>query len=333
MANAIITQKGAATTGKKEAAKGLQQLADTYRLSNQVEGKSIKTVTWYHEMLQAFIRYLESRHIAASLPAFNIDTVRNYILYLQQKHRFQGHATIAAKASVLSPRTVQCHVQVLRAFSSWLLREGYTTANRLQNLKLPKAPHLIIEPLTPEEIEIIMQIATDSRMGERNRTIIMLALDSGLRAGEIAGIRLGQVNLQAGLVKVMGKGSKERIVPIGKVVQAALWHYINRVRPATADSGLDNLFLNSSGQPLTVNGIKLLFSGLAERSGIRRLHAHLCRHTFATSYLTNGGDIFSLRGILGHTTFEMVNNYLHLTTAQITEQHHKYSPMDRLQGK
>ncbi len=72
---------------------------------------------------------------------------------------------------------------------------------------------------------------------------------------------------------------------------------------------------------------------LAKTSGVPRLHAHLCRHTFATNYLMNGGDIFSLREILGHTTFEMVNHYLHFTKSQITAQHHKFSPMDKLRGE
>jgi site-specific recombinase XerD len=76
-----------------------------------------------------------------------------------------------------------------------------------------------------------------------------------------------------------------------------------------------------------------MFSRLAKTSGVKRLHAHLCRHTFATNYLLNGGDIFSLKEILGHSTFEMVNHYLYFTSSQLTAQHHKYSPMDKLLGK
>jgi integrase/recombinase XerC/integrase/recombinase XerD len=84
---------------------------------------------------------------------------------------------------------------------------------------------------------------------------------------------------------------------------------------------------------MSVNALKLMFDRLRKSSKINRLHAHLCRHTFATRYLLNGGDVFSLKEILGHTTLDMVNAYLHFTTAQITVQHHKYSPMDRLKGK
>ncbi|MFC1926675.1 tyrosine-type recombinase/integrase, partial [Chloroflexota bacterium] len=131
----------------------------------------------------------------------------------------------------------------------------------------------------------------------------------------------------------MGKGSKERIVPIGKVVQRTLWQYIDSVRPKYTMINCDNLFLSTSGHPITVNTVKLIFSRLAKASGVTKLHAHLCRHTFAINYLLNGGDIFSLQAILGHTTLEMVKHYLHFTSAQITSQHRKYSPMDKLHNE
>ena len=118
----------------------------------------------------------------------------------------------------------------------------------------------------------------------------------------MASIKLGQLNLKEGHVKVMGKGAKERFVPIGKFVQMTLWHYISQVRPKPVRSNCDNLFLSPNGKPITVNTIKLMFSGVAEGSGVERLHAHLRRHTFAINYLLAGGDIFSLREILGHTT-------------------------------
>ncbi len=131
----------------------------------------------------------------------------------------------------------------------------------------------------------------------------------------------------------MGKGAKERVVPIGKYVSMKLWHYVDRVRPRPTISGCDNLFLSRGGKPITANAIKLVFSRLAKSSGVERFHAHLCRHTFAINYLLNGGDIFSLKEILGHTTLAMVSHYLHFTSSQITDKHHKYSPMDKLQAE
>jgi site-specific recombinase XerD len=122
-----------------------------------------------------------------------------------------------AQVGLLSPKTVQCHVRVLKAFSFRLQKEGYTPENQLQNLKMPRAPVRLVEPLTPAEIKKVTTTDLSSRNGVRSQAIVVLALDSGLRAGEIAGITVGQMNLAAGFIKVMGKGAKERVVPIGEV--------------------------------------------------------------------------------------------------------------------
>jgi len=312
----------------------IPELINRYQLSNQAEGKSPRTVRWYTEMLRAFAKYLALNHDAHDLTAFDVDTARGYILYLKQKPRFQGHPYTPTQPNLLSPKTVQCHVRALKAFSSWLHAEGYIADNRLQNLKLPKAPVTITEPLTPDETKkILVSINGESSSGARNHAIFVTLLDTGLRASEAAGITLANLNLADGFIKVMGKGAKERIVPIGKYVRMVLWSYIDKIRPEPANPDGNNLFLSPSGKPITVNTVKLVFSRLAKASGVERLHAHLCRHTFAINYLLNGGDIFSLREILGHTTLDMVNHYLHFTSAQITTQHHKYSPMDKLQYK
>ena len=131
---------------------------------------------------------------------------------------------------------------------------------------------------------------------------------------------------------MLGKGSKERVVPVGNHVRTTLLHYVEKVRLEPYSPRCNQLFLTGSGQPISINTIKLLFSRLGKRSGVNRLHAHLCRHTFAINYLLNGGDIFSLKAILGHSSLEMVNRYLHFTSAQITERHHQFSPMDKLQN-
>jgi len=312
----------------------LRELIARYQISNQAEGKSPRTIVWYTEMLISFSAYIKAELQCHDLSAFNIDTVRSYIIHLRNKPKFQGHPYTPQQNKLLSPRTIQCHARVLKAFASWLYAEDYTTHNRLQNLKLPKAPSKIIEPLTPQEIKkIVSSINKDSYSGERNHTLLVTLLDSGLRASEAVGITLDHLNLKDGYIKIAGKGDKERIVPIGKFVQMELLHYIEKVRSQSYGSDCDKLFLSRGGKPVTVNTVKLIFSRLAKSSGVNRLHAHLCRHTFAINYLLNGGDIFSLRESLGHNTLEMVNHYLHFTSSQITAQHHKYSPMDRIQEK
>ena len=312
----------------------IDELVARYAVSNQADGKSTKTIAWYTDILTQFLRYLKANGYQCTLSTFNIDIIRGYILFLRRRPRFQGHPFISPRRDLLSPKTVQCHVRVLKAVSTWLYEEEYTTANKLKNLKLPKATVRIMEPLTPEEIEkIVSSIDRRTYSGERNHAVLVTLLDSGLRASELAGITLSNLNLKDGYIRITGKGDKERIVPIGKFVQMELLHYIEKIRPQVYGGDCDNLFLSQGGRPMTLNTVKMVFSKLARSSGVKRLHAHLCRHTFSISYLLNGGDIFSLREILGHTTLEMVNHYLHFTTSQITEQHHKFSPMDKMKWK
>jgi site-specific recombinase XerD len=133
-----------------------------------------------------------------------------------------------------------------------------------------------------------------------------------------------------GFLKVVGKGRKERIVPIGRSAQRVLQRYLFRYRPEPAYPGVDNVFLSVHGEPLTENSVKLVFARLGRRSGVQRLHAHLCRHTFATRYLMNGGDVFTLQRILGHSTLEMVSHYVNMASNQVIIQHQKFSPLDHL---
>ena len=310
----------------------IDDLITRFEMSNVVDGKSPRTIRWYSDILKFFSRYLKENGQPNGVDGFNIENARKYVLYLRSRNRFDGHPFIPQQHSLLSPQTVRGHIRGLKAFSSWLYRENSTDENRLRYLKIPRIPAKLIEPLTDQEVnQIVSSINQNSPARVRNHAIFVTALDNGLRASELADIELGQLDLKGGYVKVMGKGAKERIVPIGDFVKMTLWNYIDRIRPEPAIIDCDKLFLSPAGKPITANTIKLVFSRLARKSGIERLHAHLCRHTFAINYLLNGGDIFSLREILGHTTLEMVNHYLHFTRSQLTAQHHKYSPMDRLQ--
>ncbi len=316
---------------RNRASLTIAKLSSHFKMSNLADGKSESTITWYEDILKLFSRYLKGNALSNSIEEFNIENAREYVLYLRSRNKFCKYANTQVQHTGLSPQTVRGHIRGLKVFSSWLYREGYTDENRLSNLKIPKAPVKLIQPLTDSEIsQIASSINQDSPTGFRNHAIFVTALDNGLRASEIATITLEQLDLEKGFVKVMGKGSKERIVPIGDYVKMTLWAYINKVRPEPTAAGCDNLFLSTTGEPITANTIKLVFSRLAKNSRVKRLHAHLCRHTFAINYLLNGGDIFSLREILGHTTLEMVNHYLHFTRSQLTAQHHKYSPMDKL---
>jgi site-specific recombinase XerD len=319
--------------GPKAIIPRLRELIEQYRVSNAVEGKSPRTVEWYTQLLTAFLAYLDRSGLPDELWVITLSTARSYILGLQQRKRLSRYPG-SAPAS-LSPKTVQCHVRTLKAFSSWLFREGLTSENRLANLKIPRAPSKMFDPLTPAETNKVFGcINRKTPIGMRNHAIFALMLDTGFRASEACSSQLPHLNLEKHWLKIMGKASKERMLPFGDYARADLYHYLKNGRPRLlSNRHCQAIFLNADGSPMTYNALKLMFNRLAKASGIARLHPHLCRHTFAINYLLNGGDVFSLKEILGHTTLDMVNAYLHFTTAQIAVLHHKYSPMDRLKGK
>jgi len=313
----------------------LAKLIEHYTIDLRSQNKSDKTVRWYIANLRSFEAWLKRHRRPGLLSDLDIDTVRLYVLYLQDEHpKYQGHPYTPSRGDRLSDYSVQGHVRTLRAFSSWLQREGYLEENVLSRLRVPKAVKGEIKPLTPEEISRIFScFSPNTTIGCRSYAIVYAMLDSGLRVSEVVSLRMENVDLDQGQLSVTGKGNKGRVVPIGSNAQKYLQRYIYHFRSEPVFPERDNVFLTSEGKPLTDNSLKLFFTRLKIKTGIERLHAHLLRHTFATYYLRNGGDLLSLQKILGHTSLEMVRIYSHLAEADVKVKHRRYSPMDRLELK
>jgi site-specific recombinase XerD len=309
----------------------LSELIDYYEVCNKSEGKSPKTVSWYSANLRQFDSYVKSRHLSDSVDSVDIKLLRQYVLHLLNKVKRNGQSCPSARGGLLSAATVHGHVRTLKVFFSWLAREEIIDTNPAQGLKPPKVTKKIVPTLSDEEIrEILNTFNIRDPIDVRNQTIFMVLLDTGLRIGELINLKIGDVNLDSGILKVLGKGRKERVVPLGNKAQRAVHKYLFRFRTEPANGTIDNVFLSIHGAPLSENSMKLMFARLAQRSGVKRLHAHLCRHTFATKFLVNGGDVFTLQQILGHSTLEMVRHYASLASSHVVMQHQRYSPLDRL---
>ena len=318
-------------TCNQEKAHDLADLISYYELCNKAEGKSLKTITWYSSNLKRFHRYLKARHISDLIGELDIKILREYVIYLLKQQKYSDHPYTPVESDLLSATSIHGHVRTLRAFFSWLVREGIIDSNIAKDLKPPKVARKVISTLSDQEIiSILKHLNFNNGVQSRNQTIFMILLDTGLRLGELVNLKLNDIHLDEGFLKVIGKGNKERIVPIGTNAQRALQRYLFRYKPEPACMGIDNVFLSTNRRPLTENGIKLMFVRLAKRSGVNRLHAHLCRHTFATKFLINGGDVFTLQQILGHSTLEMVRHYVNLASNHVAIQHQRFSPMDRL---
>jgi len=213
------------------------------------------------------------------------------------------------------------------------MAEGYISNNPMERLKIPKVPRKVIATFTPEQLKkMISRLDLNKARTFRDYTIILLLLDTGIRLSELANLRVEGVDFKQSYLLVSGKGSKERIVPIGTQVRRLLWRYISTFRPDPYYSENTNMFLIANGNPLKGGAIRLMISRLGVKAGISgvRCSAHTFRHTFAKEYLMQGGDVFSLQRILGHSSLEMVKVYVNLALSDVSRQHRKYSPVDNM---
>jgi integrase/recombinase XerD len=227
-------------------------------------------------------------------------------------------------------------MRALQAFWSWLEREGFIDKGPFDQLRIPKAPKRVIPIFTEEQLrQLFAAVDTTSAVGYRDYSIMLSLLDTGIRCSECINLTLTDVNLESRLLKVWGKGSKERLVPIGAKVQKALWKYLARYRPAPATPRYNNVFLTRDGHPLTKDRLEAIIEHYGKKASITgvRVSPHTFRHTMAVTFLRNGGDVFTLQRILGHSSFEVLRCYVNLAQSDISRVHQRSSPADNLELK
>lgn len=228
------------------------------------------------------------------------------------------------------------YVRCLRAFFSWAVREGFLDEHPTRYVRTPKVPSLAMPFFTNEEVVRLLEaIKRSTPTGKRNHTMALILLDTGVRVSELVNLEMKDLHLQQGYFKTIGKGSRERMVPLGRKSRRTLVDYVRKHRPLPALSGLDRVFLTRKGYPLRPDYVYKIISGACKEAGIRgkRLGPHTCRHTFARNFLLNGGDLITLQRILGHSSLEVVKLYVHLDTTALLAQQEKYSPMDALKAR
>lgn len=301
----------------KLGAMPLEKLLAQFQAGNRAKGLSEATIHWYDRMLGEFIRFVGS----PKLQDFDDQAAITFLGAQRTRQSRLGRP--------LSSQTIHGGYRALKAFSSWLYREEFTETDALAGLPAPKRQKKLIEPLTREEVlKLLTACDRKTDMGIRNFTLLVTMLDTGLRASEVLGLTLRSAKLEQGVLKVLGKGNKEREVPIGAETQKYLLAYRDMWRPQTDAA---TLFVTNDGRPLSWVGLHLMLRRLGQRAGVPRVHAHLLRHTFAVSWVEDEGDPFSLQRILGHTTLDMVKNYVNLANGQIIKAHRRHSPIDRMQ--
>lgn len=304
----------------------LSQAYDLF-ISDKSATCSEKTVKDYSDHMEYFIRFIcESFDMAASqiyMYSISIFNLNEYTVYLRNKPKFENHPFFdKCREEKLSNNSIRTYQRSVKVFYNWLYEMDYIEKNTAKKWRFVKAAKKDRLPLYQEEVERLDSLFNENCVtGLRNLCIIHLMIDAGLRMGEVKRLKIKDVLFDKGLLYIKdSKGNKSRYVPVGIRLKQYLYKYIVLYRNISLNqlgySGYDRndyvFLLIRNNTPITDDVIKQLFQKLKKRADIPRLHPHLCRHTFATSYILHGGDLESLRLILGHEDITTTQKYLHL---------------------
>jgi len=236
------------------------------------------------------------------------------------------------RAAGLAPATIARRVAAIRSFFRHQTLLGARTDNPAADLELPRRRRTLPRTLSPAEAERLMEAASGTTpRALRDRALVELLYGAGLRVSEAVSLQKGSVDLEGRLVRCVGKGSKERVVPIGRQAVQALRRYLARGRPFLDSRHRPELFLNAKGGGLTRAGVFLILRRLAAKAGLEpeRVHPHLLRHSFATHLLEGGADLRSVQEMLGHADLATTELYTHVSDRRRRELYYQAHPHAR----
>jgi len=296
-----------------------------YRICAQAEGKSQRSIDWIVDIVGYFNDFLGSPDIKA----VTADDLRRFIIALQQRQAFANHRFTKPQNRPLSSESVTSYTRAIKTFFSFLEREELIANNPMKKVKLPKALKKSMPVFSEGDVEkLLAQPNKRSNTGYRNYVIMLTLLDTGIRVSELCGLKTSDVDLANGYLRVMGKGAKERYVPIGAKLTKALLKYLMTRGPGKSD---DSFFVTYDGSPLVKKRVQDLIKSYGKKADIKtRCSPHTFRSTSAVLYLRNGGDPFSLQKRLGHSSLTMTRRYSVIADADVKAQHLKYGVVDKL---
>jgi integrase/recombinase XerD len=236
------------------------------------------------------------------------------------------------RADGLAPSTVARRASAVRAYFRHLVLIGTTSENPAASLQLPRRPQRLPRALSPAETERLIDAAAGTTPRSlRDRALVELLYGAGLRVSEAVGLERSGVEVDERVVRVLGKGSKERLVPLGRPAAEAVRRYLALGRPHLDRRYRPELFLNARGGPLTRAGAFLILRKLAAKAGLEpeRVHPHLLRHSFATHLLEGGADLRSVQEMLGHADLGTTERYTHISDRRRREVYFQAHPHAR----
>jgi len=278
-----------------------------------VKGLSPKTVEAYATDLKSFQSFLTNKNYSLIKVSENILFL--YLLFLRQKG--------------LQSRTLARHMAALRGFYAFLQEQNLIPENPAQFLENPKLPRLLPKALTvPEVNKLLMAPKPNTKLGFRDKAMLELMYAAGLRVSELIALKPLDYDEQVGLLKIWGKGSKQRLVPIhltaGKWLNTYLKIWRQKFTPKE-----DYIFLNRSGKALTRQGVWKIIKKYAKLAGLKQtISPHTLRHSFATHLLEGGADLRTVQILLGHADISATEIYTHIQTSRLLDIHKKFHPRD-----
>jgi len=289
----------------------LQRFTDYIALE---QGLSPRTLEAYERDLARFAEYADVKGVAAPLD-ITARMLREYVYHL--------------KDLGLSPASIRRNVSAVRTYFRFLTGDGIVVRDPSERLETPKRWRTLPDVLSVEEVQRLLAAPTlDDTLVFRDRALLELAYGAGLRVSEWIALGVRDLLLEEGLVRVFGKGSKERLVPIGRSAIGAVAIYLRELRPRLEKGeGKGILFLNARGRPLTRMGAWKILRGYVERAAIEKhVSPHTLRHSFATHLLEGGADLRAVQEMLGHVDIATTQIYTHVDREYLRQVHRSYHP-------
>lgn len=234
---------------------------------------------------------------------------------------------------LLSASSLARNISSIRGFHEFAVVEGITKANPAELIELPKKVHKLPEILNPDEIiSILDTIDTSKPSGIRDKAILECLYGTGMRVSELTDLETDRLYFEIGFIRVIGKGRKERLVPVGEVAQEALEHYIEYTRPLffkveKADKAKNKVFLNQRGGALTRMSVWNIVQKAANTADIKKnVYPHIFRHSFATHLLEGGADLRAVQEMLGHSSILTTEIYTHVDRSLLHQVHKQFHP-------
>lgn len=275
------------------------------------------TINGYDYEITKFLDYLNNNHL--DYKKINIDMIRNYLKYLD---------SLKYKKNSISK-----NLSSLRSYYKFLTEEKVVLNNPFKNISNPKKDKKLPDFLNYEEINKLFDSAdTKTPLGLRNRCILELLYDTGIRVSELVNLKINDIEFDKKTINILGKGKKERIVYYGDYLQEVLEKYINDSRKYLLNNKLSEyLILNNNGSKITTRGVEYIIDKMVNEAAIKhKISPHVLRHTFATHMLNGGADIKSIQQLLGHESLSTTGIYTHITNDVLRQEYLKNHPRSKL---